>query len=131
MLFYLSETLLFPTPADPPDPPDPGKMVPELALRPSLPHAPGVRMTVVQNKLPQNIVAASAVDREFKYILKPRNLQFSGFRQFCGKKTILKRFLDDPFCRKGSQRPDATFQKRISRHLLRGLFFFLTLGVSE
>ena len=59
-LFYLSETPLFPTPAfpadpadppdpadpaDPPDPPDPGKMVPELALRPSLPHAPEVRMT--------------------------------------------------------------------------------------
>ena len=47
-LFYFSETQLFPTPAfpaDPPDPPDPGKMVPELALRPSLPRAPGVRMT--------------------------------------------------------------------------------------
>ena len=50
-LFYLCETQLFPTPAfpaDPPDPPDPadlGKMVPELALRPSLPRAPGVRMT--------------------------------------------------------------------------------------
>ena len=53
-LFYLSETPLFPTPAfpadpadppDPPDPPDPGKMVPELALQPSLPHAPEVRMT--------------------------------------------------------------------------------------
>ena len=50
-LFYLSETPLFPTPAfppdpaDPPDPPDPGKMIPELALRPSLPHAPEVRMT--------------------------------------------------------------------------------------
>ena len=50
-LFYLSETQLFPTPAfpadpaDPPDPPDPSKMVPELALRPSLPRAPGVRMT--------------------------------------------------------------------------------------
>ena len=34
-----------PDPADPADPPDPGKMVPELALRPSLPHAPEVRMT--------------------------------------------------------------------------------------
>ena len=51
VLFYLRETLLFPTapvpadPADPADPPDPGKMVPEPALRPSLPHAPGVRMT--------------------------------------------------------------------------------------
>ena len=56
-LIYLSETLLFPTaavpadpadladPADPPHPPDPSKMVPEPALRPSLPHAPGVRMT--------------------------------------------------------------------------------------
>ena len=56
-LFYLSETQLFPTPAfpadpadppdlpDPADPADPGKMVPELALRPSLPRAPGVRMT--------------------------------------------------------------------------------------
>ena len=53
-LFYLSETPLFPTPefpadppdpADPADPPDPGKMAPELALRPSLPHAPEVRMT--------------------------------------------------------------------------------------
>ena len=29
------------------DPLDPGKMVPEPALRPSLPHAPGVRMTRV------------------------------------------------------------------------------------
>ena len=48
LLFHLSETQLFPTqafPADPPDPPDPGKMVPELALRPSLPRALGVRMT--------------------------------------------------------------------------------------
>ena len=56
-LFYFSETPFFPTPAfpadppdpldqaDPPDPADPGKMVPELALRPSLPRAPGVRMT--------------------------------------------------------------------------------------
>ena len=59
-LFYLIETQLFPTPAfpadpadpldpadppDPPDPPDPGKMVSELALRPSLPRAPGARMT--------------------------------------------------------------------------------------
>ena len=48
-LFYLSETPLFPTPApdpaDPPDPPDPGKMVPEPALRPSLPHELEVRMT--------------------------------------------------------------------------------------
>ena len=59
-LFYLSETQLFPAPAfpadapdppdpaDPPDPPepaDPDKMVPELALRPSLPRALGVRMT--------------------------------------------------------------------------------------
>ena len=53
-LFYLSETQLFPTPAfpadppdqaDPPDPADPGKMVPEMALRPSLPRALGVRMT--------------------------------------------------------------------------------------
>ena len=47
-VFYLRETPLFPTPAfpaDPPDPPDPGKMVPELALRPSLPHAPEGRMT--------------------------------------------------------------------------------------
>ena len=49
-LFHLSETQLFPTPAfpadppDPTDPADPGKMVPELALRPSLPRAPGVRM---------------------------------------------------------------------------------------
>ena len=52
-LFYISETPLFPTPAfpadplDPPDPVDPGEMVPELALRPSLPRAPGVRMTWV------------------------------------------------------------------------------------
>ena len=59
-LFYFSETPLFPTPAfpadpldppdptdplDPPDPADPGKMVPEPALRPSFPRAPGVRMT--------------------------------------------------------------------------------------
>ena len=51
---YLSETPLFPTPAfpadppdpaDPTDPADPGKMVSELALRPSLPRAPGVRTT--------------------------------------------------------------------------------------
>ena len=56
-LFYLSETHCFPTPAfpadpadppdeaDPADPPDPGNMVPELAVRPSLARAPGVRMT--------------------------------------------------------------------------------------
>ena len=50
-LLYLSETQLFPTPAfpadppDPADPADPGKMVPDLALRPALPRAPGVRMT--------------------------------------------------------------------------------------
>ena len=53
-LFYLSETPLSPTPAFPADPadpadsgdpPDPGKMVPEPAQRPSLPHAPEVRMT--------------------------------------------------------------------------------------
>ena len=51
---FTSETQLFPTPAlpaDPADPPDPAdqtdpsKMLPEPALRPSLPHAPGVRMT--------------------------------------------------------------------------------------
>ena len=59
--FRVHETLLFPTPdyladlPDLPDLPDLGKMVPEPALRPSLPHAPGVRMTVVQNKLPQII----------------------------------------------------------------------------
>ena len=59
-LFNIGETPLFstpafpadppdqadpPDPADAPDPADPGKMVPELALRPSLPRAPGVRMT--------------------------------------------------------------------------------------
>ena len=50
-LFYLSETPLFPTPAfpadpaDPPDPPDPGKIIPELTLRPSLPHTPEIKMT--------------------------------------------------------------------------------------
>ena len=60
--FRVHETLLFPTPADLPDLgdlpdlPDIGKMVPEPALRPSLPHAPGVRMTVVQNKLPQKMI---------------------------------------------------------------------------
>ena len=37
-------------PADPPDLPDPGKMVPEPALRPSLPRAPGVRMTAVRGE---------------------------------------------------------------------------------
>ena len=51
IIVYSSETPLVPTPAfpadpaDPPDPADPGKMVPELALRPSLPRAPRVRMT--------------------------------------------------------------------------------------
>ena len=59
VLFYFSEALLFPTfpdpadPAHPADPADLGNMVLEPALRPSLRHAPGVRMTVVQNKLPQ------------------------------------------------------------------------------
>ena len=52
--FYSSQTILFPTAAvpldppdlpDPPDPVDPSNMVPELALRPPLPHAPEVRMT--------------------------------------------------------------------------------------
>ena len=47
-LRMLTDGLWMPDPPDPPDPadpPDPGKMVPELALRPSLPHAPEVRMT--------------------------------------------------------------------------------------
>ena len=55
--FRVHETLLFPTPADLQDLVDLGKMVPEPVLRPSLPHAPGVRMTVVQNKLPQKSIA--------------------------------------------------------------------------
>ena len=57
IIVLLKRNTFFPTPAfpadpaDPPDPPDladpadPGKMVPELALRPSLPRATGVRMT--------------------------------------------------------------------------------------
>ena len=51
--FRVHETLLFPTPADLADLadlqdlPDLGKTVPEPWLRPCLPHALGVRMTVV------------------------------------------------------------------------------------
>ena len=51
--FRVHETILWdtsPDPADPPDPPDPADPVdpvPEPGLGPSLPHAPGARMTVV------------------------------------------------------------------------------------
>ena len=57
--FRVSETILFSTPADPADPPDPAdldKMGPEPALRPSLPHAPGARMTAVTKLTPSNDV---------------------------------------------------------------------------
>ena len=52
-LFYLSERYIFPRQRQihriyl-------GKIVPEPALRPSLPHAPGVRMTVVHKQTPSN-----------------------------------------------------------------------------
>ncbi len=42
-----------PDPADPPDPPDPPDPVRGVLLGTSRPHAPGVRMTEVLNKLPQ------------------------------------------------------------------------------
>jgi hypothetical protein len=42
-------------PADSPDPSDPLDRVPQPPLGTSLPHAPGVRMTCVQNKLPHVI----------------------------------------------------------------------------
>ena len=48
--FRVHETILWDTSPDPPDPPDPDyppDPVPELGLGPSLPHAPGARMTVV------------------------------------------------------------------------------------
>ena len=44
-----------PDPADPPDPPDPPDPVRGVLLGTSRPHAPGARMTVVLNKLPQMI----------------------------------------------------------------------------
>ncbi len=52
--FRVSETILFPTLPDPADPVDPDEMVPEPALRPSLPHAPGARMTAVTKLTPSN-----------------------------------------------------------------------------
>ena len=51
VVFRVDETLLFPTPADLDNLP---KMGPEPALRPSLPHAPGVRMTAVTKLTPSN-----------------------------------------------------------------------------
>ena len=48
--FRVHETLLWntaPDPADPADPPDPPDRCHELRLGPSLPRAPGARMTVV------------------------------------------------------------------------------------
>ena len=50
VVFGVSERPLWDTatdPPDPPDPPDPVDPVPEPGLGPSLPHAPGSRMTVV------------------------------------------------------------------------------------
>ena len=41
-------------PPDPPDPADLPEMGPEPALRPCLPHAPGVRMTAVTKLTPSN-----------------------------------------------------------------------------
>ena len=48
--FRVHETILWDTSPDPPDPAypaDPPDPVPEPGLGPSLPHAPGARMTVV------------------------------------------------------------------------------------
>ena len=43
----MHETILWDTAADPDYPADPVDPVPEPGLGPSLPHAPGARMTVV------------------------------------------------------------------------------------
>ena len=51
--FRVHETILWDTPDNPPDPPDPPEVVSWSAARTPLPHAPGVRMTWVENKLPQ------------------------------------------------------------------------------
>ena len=51
--FRVHETIVWDTPADPPDPADPAEVV-SLSAAQTLPsHAPGVRMTVVINILPQ------------------------------------------------------------------------------
>ena len=47
-----------PDPADPADPPDPADQVSETAARTYLPHAPGVRMTVVK-LTPSNVKRTS------------------------------------------------------------------------
>ena len=54
VVFRLDETLLFPTPDYLPDLADLAKMGPEPALRPSLTHAPEVRMTAVTKLTPSN-----------------------------------------------------------------------------
>ena len=53
--FRVNETLVWDTPLDPPDPADPPDWCHQVPLRPSLPHAPGVRMTaVITNSLKQH-----------------------------------------------------------------------------
>ena len=52
-MFGVSEPPLWDTSGDPvdsPDSPDPVDLVPERGLGPSLPHAPGARMTVISLK---------------------------------------------------------------------------------
>ena len=46
--FRVHETLVLHTPPDPANPPDPPDRRSELRLRPSLPHAPGARITGVK-----------------------------------------------------------------------------------
>ena len=48
VVFGRGERPLWNTPSDPPDPPDPANRCHELRLGPSLPRAPGARMTVVK-----------------------------------------------------------------------------------
>ena len=48
--FHLGERPLWDTAGDPPDPADPLDLVPGPGLGPSLPHAPGARMTVKQGR---------------------------------------------------------------------------------
>ena len=62
--FRVHETIVWdtpPDPADPADPPDPAEVV-SLSAAQTLPsHAPGVRMTVVINILPQTITVVVKV----------------------------------------------------------------------
>ena len=64
--FRSHEALLFPTLADLANLADLGKTFPESVLRPWLPHAPGVRMTVVAHELLQ--MTPASWDLVFKFL---------------------------------------------------------------